>query len=164
MGVSDKGRFQITMRRLRRETIDRYLPHMDKVIVKLRLTNQTDLVLKKHKARKAAPRSVEVDALVDTGATRLYLKPSVIRALGLTPSGKIISRTTNGDRERTVYSAVHLRLNEREGEFQVVDVDETVPNLLGQIPLEYLDLVVDPKGQRLIPNPEHGDKLMTEEY
>ena len=46
----------------------------------------------------------------------------------------------------------------------VVDVDETVPNLLGQIPLEYLDSLVDPKGQRLIPNPEHGDKLMTEEY
>ncbi len=140
---------------------------MGKVIVKLRLTNQTDLALKKHKAhkaRKAAPRSVEVDALVDTGATRLYLKPSVIRALGITPSGKIISRTTNGDRERTVYSAVQLKLNDREGEFQVVDVDETVPNLLGQIPLEYLDLVVDPKGQRLIPNPEHGDKLMTEEY
>ena len=32
------------------------------------------------------------------------------------------------------------------------------------IPLEYLDLVVDPKTQTLRPNPAHGDKLMTEEY
>jgi len=29
---------------------------------------------------------------------------------------------------------------------------------------EYLDFVVDPKGRKLIPNPEHGDKQMSEEY
>jgi hypothetical protein len=52
----------------------------------------------------------------------------------------------------------------RNGAFQVVEVDDDVPNLLGQIPLEYLDLVVDPKGRKLIPNPEHGDKQMSEEY
>ena len=45
-----------------------------------------------------------------------------------------------------------------------MDLDEPVPNLLGQIPLEYLDLVIDPKSQTLRPNPAHGDKLMTEEY
>jgi len=38
------------------------------------------------------------------------------------------------------------------------------PNLLGQIPLEYLDFVVDSKNRKLIPNPEHGDKQMSEEY
>ncbi|MSU22011.1 MAG: hypothetical protein EXS30_11530 [Pedosphaera sp.] len=39
-----------------------------------------------------------------------------------------------------------------------------MPNLLGQIPLEYPDFVVDPKKKRLIPNPKHGDNQMTEEY
>lgn len=34
----------------------------------------------------------------------------------------------------------------------------------GQTPLEYLDFVVDSKNQKLIPNPEHGDKQMSEEY
>jgi hypothetical protein len=57
--------------------------------------------------------------------------PSVIRALGLTPSGKIISRTTNGDRQRTDYAAVQLKLNDRESEFQAVNVDETVSKLPG---------------------------------
>ena len=33
-----------------------------------------------------------------------------------------------------------------------------------QIPLEYLDFVVDSKNRKLIPNPEHGDKQMSEEY
>ena len=137
---------------------------MGKVIVQLRLTNHADLVLRAHKARVGAPRQVEIEALVDTGATRLYLKRSVIKALGLRKTGEINSRTTNGDRRRNVYAPVRLDLMKRDGVFEVVDLDEHRPNLLGQIPLEYLDLVVDPKAQTLRPNPAHGDKLMTEEY
>jgi len=137
---------------------------MGKVIATFTLTNYADLVAKKLKVLKGKPRTVEVEALVDTGATRLYLKPSVIKALGLSKTGTVNSRTTNGNRERGVYSPVLMEMMGRSGEFAVVDSDENVPNLLGQIPLEYLDLVVDPKTQRLRGNPEHGDKLMTEEY
>ena len=137
---------------------------MGKVIVQLRLTNQSDLVLKRHKARIGVPRQVATEALVDTGATRLYLQPSVIKSLGLRKVGEVNSRTTNGDRVRNVYEPVRLELMERSGNLDVLDMDEHAPNLLGQIPLEYLDLVVDPKAQTLRPNPAHGDKLMTEEY
>jgi predicted aspartyl protease len=137
---------------------------MGKVIVKIALTNQGDLVEVRRKLTKRKPRRVEVEALVDTGATRLYLKPSVIKALGLKKAGRITSRTTKGDRMRNVFEPVQLELLGRTGNFDVVDIDEHVPNLLGQIPLEYLDLVIDPKGQTLRPNPAHGDKLMTEEY
>ena len=38
------------------------------------------------------------------------------------------------------------------------------PPTLGQLPLAYLDFVVDSKNQKLIPNPEHGDQQMSEEY
>ena len=137
---------------------------MGKVIVQLKLTNYLDLELKRLKVRKDKPRALETDALVDTGATRLYLKTSVIKALGLKKQGEVQSKTTNGVRRRAVYSAARLDLMARNGAFEVVEVDDDVPNLLGQIPLEYLDLVVDPKGQKLIPNPEHGDKQMSEEY
>ena len=137
---------------------------MGRVIVTIKLTNQADLVLRQHKVLKGAPRRIEVEVLVDTGATRIYLKPSVIKALGLRKTGSINSRTTNGDRRRNVYSPVRLELLGRSGNFDVVDIDENVPNLLGQIPLEYLDLVVDPKLQVLRPNPAHDNKLMTEEY
>jgi predicted aspartyl protease len=137
---------------------------MGKVIVQLKLTNYLDLELKRLKVRKDKPRVVETEALVDTGATRLYLKTSVIKALGLKKQGEVQSKTTNGVRRRAVYSAARLDLMARNGAFEVVEMDDDVPNLLGQIPLEYLDLVVDPKGQKLIPNPEHGDKQMSEEY
>ena len=107
---------------------------------------------------------MEAEALVDTGATRLYLKSSVIKSLGLRKEGDVNSKTTNGLRRRAVYQAARVDLMGRHGAFQVVEIDDDVPNLLGQIPLEYLDLVVDPKGQKLVPNPEHGDKQMSEEY
>jgi predicted aspartyl protease len=137
---------------------------MGKVIVKVQLTSQSDLVLKSRKVLKGNPREVEAETLVDTGATRLYLKPSVIRALGLKKVDHVLSQTTNGIRRRGVYEPVRLEILGRRGIFEVVDIDEHLPNLLGQIPLEYLDLVVDTKRRRLIPNPEHGEKLMTEEY
>ena len=137
---------------------------MGKVIVKLKLTNYPDLVLKRLRLLKGKPRTVEIEALVDTGATRLYLQTSIIKTLGLKKEGDVNSKTTNGLRRRAVYQAARIDLMGRHGAFQVVEIDDDVPNLLGQIPLEYLDLVVDPKGQKLSPNPEHGDKQMSEEY
>ena len=137
---------------------------MGKVAVTIKLTNLFDLGAHHRKLSKAKPRSVEVEALVDTGATRLYLKPSVIKALGLEKVDEVISQTTNGPAKRAVYEPVRLEVMGRYGNFDVVDIGEKVPNLLGQIPLEYLDFVVDSKNRKLIPNPEHGDKQMSEEY
>jgi predicted aspartyl protease len=137
---------------------------MGKVIVKLKLTNYLEMELKRLKLLKTKPRTVEAEALVDTGATRLYLQSGLIKALGLRKTSDIRSKTTNGVRRRSVFQPVQLELMGRNGAFEVVEIDDDVPNLLGQIPLEYLDFVVDPKGQKLIPNPEHGDKQMSEEY
>jgi clan AA aspartic protease len=137
---------------------------MGKVIVKLKLTNLKDAFLKSGGARKAKPRAVEIEALVDTGATRLYLKPSVIKKLGLERTDTVRSQTTNGTAIRYKYSAVQLELMGRSEVFEVIEVPENVPNLVGQVPLEVLDFVVDSKGQKLIPNPAHGGEQMTEEY
>ena len=138
--------------------------HVGKVVVTIRLTNQGDLVAVRRKLSRAKPRTVATEALVDTGATRLYLQSSLIKALGLHKESEVQSKTTNGVRRRAVFEPVRLELMGRNGVFQVVEMDDDVPNLLGQIPLEYLDFVVDPRGQKLIPNPVHGDKQMSEEY
>ena len=137
---------------------------MGKVIISIKLTNLFDLGAQHRKLSTAKPRTVKVEALVDTGATRLYLKTSVIRALGLEKVDTLISQTTNGPKRRSVYEPVRLEVMGRYGNFDVVDIGEKVPNLLGQIPLEYLDFVVDSKNRKLIPNPDHGDKQMSEEY
>jgi len=67
---------------------------MGKVVAKIKLTNYLDLELKRLNLRREKPRAVLTDALVDTGATRLYLKSSVIKALGLRKEGEVVSKTT----------------------------------------------------------------------
>jgi clan AA aspartic protease len=137
---------------------------MGKVIVKIKLTNLKDTFLHAAGARKAKPREVEVEALVDTGATGIHLKPTVIKTLGLERTDSVRSRTANGDVIRFRYEPVRLEVMGRHGNFDVVEVPEEVPNLLGQVALEVLDFVVDARGRNLAPNPAHGGEQMTEEY
>jgi hypothetical protein len=59
---------------------------------------------------------------------------------------------------------VRLELMGRHENFDVVEVPEEVPNLLGQVALEVLDFVVDSRGRSLVANPAHGGQQMTEEY
>jgi len=135
-----------------------------KVIVTIRLTNLKDSFLKAAGARRARPRTVAVEALMDAGATRLYLKPSVIKKLGLERTDTMRSKATNGDAIRDKYEPVQLELMGRRENFDVIEIPEVVPNLIGQVPLEVLDFVVDSRGQKLLPNPAHGGEQMTEEF
>ena len=48
------------------------------------------------------------------------------------------------------------------GVVRVVEADDRCPVLIGQVPLELLDFLVDPVGQRLIGNPAHGGEHMIE--
>ncbi len=137
---------------------------MGKVIVRIQLTNLKDSFLKAAGPRKSKPRSVLIEALVDTGATPLYLKPSVIKKLGLERADTVRSQTTNGEVIRYKYEPVQLELMGRRENFDVIEVPEAVPNLIGQVPLEVLDFVVDSCSQKLIPNPAHGGEQMTEEF
>src|SRR5437867_13043050 len=101
---------------------------MGKVIVKIKLTNLFDLAFQKRKASRAKPRHLEVEALVDTGATRLYLKPSVIKRLGLERVDTVRSQTTNGDALRYKYEPVQLELMGRKEMFDVSEALRATPN------------------------------------
>ena len=45
-----------------------------------------------------------------------------------------------------------------------MEVPDDVPVLIGQLPLENLDFVVDLQGRSLIGNPAHGGEQMYELY
>ena len=47
---------------------------------------------------------------------------------------------------------------------EVIEVPDEVPALIGQIPLEMLDLVIDLQGRRLTGNPAHGGEQVLELY
>jgi predicted aspartyl protease len=138
---------------------------MGQVNTRIKVANWFDLEKVAQGERSEPPRSVEVDALVDTGAVRFYLRSSVVKQLGLRPINKITSRTmADVSVERTVYSPVDLQIQGRSGTFDVVEVPDSLPNIVGQIPLEHLDWVVDTKNRRLIPNPEHKHGELCDDF
>ena len=138
---------------------------MGKVVTRIKVANWDDLALLANGARTEKPRALETDAVVETGAVKFYLKSSIIRELGLRPVGEVKTRTmSNRSEARTVFSPVALEIQGRTGRFDVVEIPDALPNIVGQIPLEDLDWVVDCKNQKLIPNPEHKNGELADEF
>jgi predicted aspartyl protease len=139
---------------------------MGKVIVTATIENIADLY---NVHTGALPmdrvRRVEVtDALVDTGATTLSLPKRLISQLGLIPFRTRTVRTPSGMTTLRVYAGVRLVVQDRECSCDVVEIADECPALIGQVPLELLDFVIDPQAQRLIGNPAHGGEQMVEIY
>ena len=61
-----------------------------------------------------------------------------------------------------VYSAVRLTIQGRSCTMDVMEVADDVPVLIGQLPLEHLDFVVDMRKHELIGNPAHGGEHVYE--
>ncbi len=102
------------------------------------------------------------DALVDTGATLLSLPTRLIRQLGLDKMGQKRVTSSAGGGEADIYSAVRLTIQGRSCTMDVMEVSDDVPPLIGQIPLEHLDFVVDLRSRSLIGNPAHGGEHVYE--
>ena len=140
---------------------------MGRVLMAIKAENMEDLfAAKRGLIRPNEVRTVQVnEALVDTGATILSLPTRLIEELGLDFKYHRFTETPEGLRKVKVYSPVRLSVQDREC---VVDVAELknrrAPALVGQIPLELMDFVVDPRQRKITPNPAHGGKWMMELY
>jgi predicted aspartyl protease len=131
---------------------------LGKVVVAAKIENLEDL-FKAHQGVLSAEqvRSVEVnDALVDTGATGLLMPRRLIETLGLQLLRQRQAETIAGRVPLRVFRAVRLAVQGRDCICDVAEIPDTFPVIIGQVPLELLDWLVDPKGQRLIGNPAHG--------
>jgi predicted aspartyl protease len=137
---------------------------MGKVLVAAKIENLDDLFsLDKGQLPAEQVRSIEVnDALVDTGATGLLLPRRLITQLGLHAYRTRPSRTIAGTLPMAIYRAVRLTIQGRDCISDVGEIPHDFSPIIGQVPLELLDLVVDPRGQRLIGNPAHGGEFMVE--
>src|SRR5262245_41589380 len=88
-------------------------------------------------------RIVNPDALVDPGATLLSVPTKLIKQLGLTQVGTKRVISSSGTVEAGMYEAVRLTIKGRSCTMDVIEVPDNVPVLIGQIPLEHLDFVID---------------------
>lgn len=110
-------------------------------------------------------RYVEIpNARIDTGPTFISMPKSLINQLGLKQVEVKAARTVTGFVNFGVYEPVKLRVQGRDCEVRVTEVAESCPVLIGFIPLEMMDFVVDSKNQRLIGNPDHGGEWMIDMY
>ena len=116
---------------------------MGKIVEKVKLTNLFD-----------ESKSVELEAVVDTGATMLVLPQDVVDRLGLRKIRDARVRYANNRTElKEIYGVVTIEIQGRTGNFDVLAEEAGSQPLIGQVVLEVLDLVVDPKARKLIPNP-----------
>jgi len=139
---------------------------MGKVIVTAKLENLEDLFnVEKGILPADQVRRVEVrDARVDTGTTGLLVPKRLITALGLRQFRTRQARGLGGPLAVPMYSAVRLTVQGRDCTLDVGEIGDEFPVLIGQVPLELLDWVVDPQGQRLIGNPAHGGEQMMDAF
>ncbi len=111
----------------------------------------------------ADARRVKVDdALVDTGATLLSLPKRLIKQLGLARVGEKRVTSSAGVKTAGMYGPVRLTILGRTCTMDVMEVPNSVSVLIGQIPLEHLDFVVDLRLRKLTGNPAHGGEHMYE--
>lgn len=139
---------------------------MGRVTVTALVENMEDIWEAKRGLRDSADiRRVTIcDALVDTGARSLSLPSRVIRQLGLVKRQDKPVITSAGPAMAGLYDVVRLEIMGRECFVDVIEVPDSVPALIGQIPLESMDFVVDPTRQRLIGNPAHGGEHVIEMF
>ena len=136
---------------------------MGRVVTEAQVENLKDLWDAERGLRAAEDvrRLALSDALVDTGATTLALPERYIRELGLNKTRDKSAMTAHGKGPIGMYEAVRLTIQGRDCVVEVMGVPDNVPPLIGQVPLEMLDLVVDPQRRRLIGNPEHvGEQVL----
>jgi clan AA aspartic protease len=132
---------------------------MGKVMTELKLINLVDL--RKSEQGLLPPeqvRRLQVEALVDTGATTLVLPADVVAALGLTEINRRKCRLADGSvGEIPTVSDLMIVILGREMSCDALVMPVGSTPLIGQIPLEALDLVVDPKSRDPSVNPASPD-------
>ena len=97
---------------------------------------------------------IEVDGKVDTGATMLVLPGEVAKRLGLrTIRKQLVKYADESTAEKDVVWGVELEICGRRGIFSAVVEPKKEYALVGAVVMEELDLIADPQGRRVLPNP-----------
>lgn len=98
-------------------------------------------------------RSVEIDALVDTGATLTVVPAGILRRLGVSPTRPWQVTMADGHTAEWDAGEARATIHDRSVPTLVLFGEDGTDALLGAYTLEGLHLAVDPYEQRLIPMP-----------
>lgn len=135
---------------------------MGLVYAEIELVSVDDIVL--HRRGFLPEENIKrlmVNALVDTGAYMLIITEPVKQQLDLPLIEEQVFRLADDSECRcAVVGPVEVHFENRSTTVRAVVLPGAEEVLLGSIPLEDLDVLVDPKQQWLIVNPESPDLAM----
>ena len=99
---------------------------------------------------------LEINALVDTGATFMCVTEEIALQLGFDTrevSQQVVTLADGHQRKVPKIAPIEITFENRSYVTEAVVLGNEA--LLGAIPLEAMDLIVDPRQQALIVNPQH---------
>ena len=128
---------------------------MGYVYADIQLTNEDDLAFKRRGwAAEAEIRRVRTKALVDSGAYDLIINEEIQNQLNLPVLGKrTIKLADETLLDVDIVGPVEVRFEDRATTVRALLLPDTEEVLLGAIPLEGLDVIIDPLRERLLVNP-----------
>ncbi|HMS70482.1 MAG TPA: hypothetical protein PKD18_20185 [Saprospiraceae bacterium] len=114
--------------------------------------NDTAL-LKAGYIKESEVRQMKVEMKVDTGAYMIWINEELKNQLGLEINDRQEGVLANGDRHLfDIAGPIEIRIHNRRTISEAIVLPGNAEPLLGSIPLEAMDLLVDPKmGQLVVP-------------
>lgn len=133
---------------------------MGEIVVRIQLENANDRgAFDLDLLDESRIRSIEIDAVADTGAMMLALPEDVVGQLGIGQVDTFNVRNADGRREAlAVAGPLNIRVSGRSMPTNCIVLPDGTDALVGQMVLEGLDLIADCTNQRLSPRPESPDR------
>jgi clan AA aspartic protease len=104
-------------------------------------------------------RQLNITAMVDTGAATLVINEAVRQQLGLVMESTYAAELADGSAQTYgLTEAVQVQWKNRKVACQAIVVPNANDVLLGAIPLEAMDLIINPSKQELVG--AHGDTVV----
>lgn len=140
--------------------LQRYASSMGYVFAEILLINGEDLLAwKRKKIDEQIVKKAKVTMLVDSGAAMLAINENICAQLGLEPLEQRPAQMADGSVVMLdVVGPIELRFANRRSNVDAIVLLGNAQPLLGVIPMEDMDVLIDPKEQKLIVNPEHPIK------
>jgi clan AA aspartic protease len=133
---------------------------MGTVYTEITLKNAGDVVgLQRGYITEQEVREITVQAMVDTGSGTLVINERIRTVLGLTIKGLRRTELANGAKQfYQVTEPIEIHWKDRDTTCQALVLPDAGDVLLGAIPLEDMDLLVDPARRTL--TGAHGDEVL----